>query len=170
MKFKKIDNFNSNKYEAIHFWNLRLNKLYFKLDEEYNHLFYSKVYSYFKNSFRVGDYLLNISKKYGIKTNPKNLAKRFRNYKSNGWIAGWFLYELAKKVNLNLKKIEDNIILYKLTNGAQMENPKLPIITNPEFYSIVANLMCDGTDRVCRGYRVGRYSKFNSDLMILFHN
>ncbi len=75
MKFKKIDNFNSNKYEAIHFWNLRLNKLYFKLDEEYNHLFYSKVYSYFKNSFRVGDYLLNISKKYGIKTNPKNLAK-----------------------------------------------------------------------------------------------
>ncbi|QQG38866.1 MAG: hypothetical protein HYS32_00130 [Candidatus Woesearchaeota archaeon] len=57
----------------------------------------------------------------------------------------WAIIELSRLANINLHKVERNILAYRSgICGGLISNPKLPILANPELDSIVIHLIADG--------------------------
>jgi hypothetical protein len=137
----------------IHFWHFPVG-LKIKFDDDFRILFFKRAVEFYGSSSRTADFLMSKRRVYGFNGNIS--ASSIRRYKSNtkqkniNFIQWWIIFELSKKIGYNSKYIEKKIIGYRYHIGSRIKNPVLPIEITPDFDSIVAHMMCDGTDKRTR--------------------
>jgi len=132
--------------EEVNLWELPCNEISIRLKEEFREYFWRLIKEKFKTSRNVSKYLASRGLYLSSSTIrclwSKNTPKKYK------FIQGSLLFELGKAVKLDFKKIQKNVKSYKHFWGfVEITDPKLPIQITPEFDSIIANLMGDGTDR-----------------------
>jgi hypothetical protein len=138
--------------EKIHFWNFPP-EITINLEKTFRKRFLEQAIEYFGVSWKVEEFLKQKRKKYSIK--KKSFASNLRYYKTSNrddiYISQWVITELALVLNYNLKNMEKHIVSYRTQKGGSaIISPKLPISVSPEFDSILAHIICDGSDRITR--------------------
>lgn len=128
----------------IHWWQFPLDLISIKLKRKFKDKFFEKAKENFVSVSKLASFLQRRSKLYG-----KNITTDYRivwqYHKRAEYIPAWVIYEISKKIKVNLLKIEKNIQGYVSTGGKlYILEPKLPIKITPEFISIAIHGMCDG--------------------------
>jgi len=138
--------------DKIHFWNFPSN-ITIKFEPGFRKRFFEDVVKYFKNSKNAGMFLRKVSAKHTKRrTFTGSEIRTFKTTKEGGlydYCPVWMIVELANKIGHDLKNLETKIIAYRAMGGggSSIIKPVLPVKVTPEFDSIIAHMMGDGTDK-----------------------
>lgn len=128
----------------IHWWQLPLNLISIKLKKEFKEKFFEEIQKHFTSFSEVALFLQEKSKLHNKKiTTDRRIVWHY--HRKAEYIPAWVIYEISKKIRINLLEIERNIQGYVSTYGRlYIFKPKLPIKITPEFTSLAIHGMCDG--------------------------
>jgi len=149
------------KREKVHFEDFP-KTIYINLDIEFRKKFFSDFCNKFNSDKEAALYLFEKAKKYS-RNDFNSLYSQIRQYKTfntEKFIPIWLILEVAKINKYNLKVIEKNIGSYNSQRGVVIKDPILPIKVTPEFDSILAHMLGDGTDKRNKS-NTGDYCQYN---------
>jgi len=151
----------------IHVWDLPLNEVYIKLNEEYNDNLFQKIYSKFRNWNHLGKILK-------IKRPDTSLArdwkKRFCSFPLK------IALKMCDLTNSSRKELEKNIceIRYKKklndkggNSGKPIKNPRFPIKIDEDFVAIIGHICGDGSMPICRSRSNISFCYINSEIKLI---
>ena len=159
-------------YQEIHIWNFPPTLIYIRLNEGFRKKLFNNLINKLGSQRKAINFINKSAKNYGLDRN-------YRHGNLYSWIEGqkfdrgkivsiniplWLLIELSKLLsdsnnlyNNIMQLIEVNVESYtSLGNSNSIRNPKLPIIVNPEFVSIIFHFCGDGhlgNKRDCCSYK-----------------
>ncbi|MBI2659743.1 winged helix-turn-helix transcriptional regulator [Candidatus Woesearchaeota archaeon] len=147
-KIGNLESLNKQVYDEIHWWQFPLAEFSIKLNKNFKDIFFNKIISKRSKSLEFASYMNNRSKKYHKDWNFKRQRALIWDYKINAeFVPAWFVYESVMYLKMDLLEIEENIIAYLTFRGRTIVHPKLPVEVKPEFSSLIAHMICDGTVR-----------------------
>ena len=158
------------KEEKIHFWEFP-NNIYVNLKVNFRKKLFKDFCEKFNTDKEATQYLFKKAKKYS-RINFYSFYSSIRNYKTMNKrraIPIWIILNIVKLSKINLRTIESNIEAYGSSRGILVENPILPVRVTPEFDSILAHMLGDGTDRRNKS-NSGGYCQYNKDGLNNFIN
>ena len=159
-------------YKKIHIWDFPPIKIFVRIKDIFRRELFDNFIKENGSQQKAVDFINEASKKYGI-------GRKYSRFNLYSWMQGkkfdrgkvktvnvplWILVEISKFLsdskktdNEYMKSIERNVEFYTSTGNANpIINPKLPIIVNPEFASIVFHFCGDGhlgNKRDCCSYK-----------------
>lgn len=133
-------------FDKLHWWEFPLGEFSIKLKDDFKNSFFNEVYKKRRISKELSYY---ISKKSANYRKPLDLKRQrallWAHKSTSKFVPAWLIYELAKFIKLDLKKIEKNIESYLSFKGKVIiSKPKFPVQVTPEFTAIAVHIMCDG--------------------------
>lgn len=159
-------------YKEIHIWDFPHTLIYVRLNDGFRKKLIKNLLSKLGSQRNVVDFINKSARNY-------NLERKYRHGNLYSWIEGkkfdrgrivsiniplWILIDTSKLLcnskepnNHIMKLIEKNVEFYtSLGNSNPIRNPKLPIIVNPEFVSVIFHFCGDGhlgNKRDCCSYK-----------------
>lgn len=159
-------------YKKIHIWDFPYTLTYVKLNKSFRNTLFQTLINKLGSQQKVMNFINSVSLNY-------SLRRKYKHGNLYSWIKGqkfdrgkiksinvplWILIEISKFLSNSekvdngvMKNIQENILFYtSIGNANPVKYPKLPIMVNPEFISIIFHFCGDGhlgNKRDCCSYK-----------------
>ncbi|MBW2976884.1 hypothetical protein KY347_05550 [Candidatus Woesearchaeota archaeon] len=160
------------KYKEIHIWNFPPTLIFVRLNDSFRKNLFNNFINRLGSQQKAIDFINKSARIYKLQRNHSRLnlyswikgGKFFNGKEKMVNVPLWILIEISKFLSISKQidnelmwSIEKNVRFYtSLGNANSIINPKLPIIVNPEFVSVIFHFCGDGhlgNKRDCCSYK-----------------